>query len=202
MRFLVLAICLLFPVSAAWAADEPLFSDPSAPRLTAKAASNTIFSELRLGTFGHNFTSTFESGSVDVNGELLFAKPLTSTDPWIDALLPRPHLGATINTGDKTSHAYAGLTWTVPLGERFFVEGSFGASINNGLDGPARRNPHLVQDRAPIGCNLLFRESASIGFNITQSWSVMGTFEHTSNAGLCDSNSGLSNAGVRFGYKF
>ncbi len=30
----------------------------------------------------------------------------------------------------------------------------------------------------------------------------MGTWEHTSNAGMCVANTGLTNAGVRFGYKF
>jgi len=53
-----------------------------------------------------------------------------------------------------------------------------------------------------LGCHVLFRESASLGFNLTESWRIMGTIEHNSNAGLCDFNRGLTNAGVRLGYKF
>ncbi|WP_081449527.1 acyloxyacyl hydrolase [Rhodomicrobium vannielii] len=30
----------------------------------------------------------------------------------------------------------------------------------------------------------------------------MATIDHMSNAGLCDTNRGLTNAGVRLGYKF
>jgi hypothetical protein len=53
-----------------------------------------------------------------------------------------------------------------------------------------------------LGCHVLFRESASIGFDVTETWRIMGTVEHHSNAGLCDENRGLTNAGVRIGYKF
>ncbi len=124
------------------AAEEPvLYATPEQAAPTV----GDIFSEFRLGGFAHQFSSSFENDTVDVNGELLFVKPLTSADPWIDALLPRPHIGATLNLGGKTSHAYAGLTWTVPLGEKLFVEGSFGASINNGIDGTARR-VHAVEE--------------------------------------------------------
>ena len=57
-------------------------------------------------------------------------------------------------------------------------------------------------DMNALGCHVLFHETATIGFNITENWRVMGTIEHSSNAGLCDFNRGLTNAGVRIGYKF
>jgi hypothetical protein len=54
----------------------------------------------------------------------------------------------------------------------------------------------------PLGCNVLFHEQASLGFNVTQNWRLIGTVEHSSNAGLCDFNRGLTDFGVRIGYKF
>jgi lipid A 3-O-deacylase len=195
--FLLLA-CSAFP---ALAEDLPVFANDKGPLLTPEAATQSIFSEFRIGGYAHNVGERFERGTFDINGEILFNKPLTATDPWIDALLPRPHIGATVNLAGKTSTAYAGLTWTFNLTDKVFVEGSFGASLNNGLTGIGRAQ-HVLEDRARVGCSLLFRESASIGYNITENMSIMGTFEHHSNANLCDANGGLTNLGLRFGYKF
>ena len=36
-----------------------------------------------------------------------------------------------------------------------------------------------------LGCHVLFHESATIGFNVTENWRVMGSIEHSSNAGAC-----------------
>jgi lipid A 3-O-deacylase len=201
MRLPALALVLAAALSPASAEEQPVFVDGKGPTLTPETAMPSIFSEFRLGGFAHNIDGSSETGSFDINGEILFNKPLTSSDPWIDALLPRPHVGATVNLDGKTSAAYAGLTWTFDVTDRLFVEGSFGASINNGITGPASAR-HVLEDRARVGCSLLFRESASIGFNITDSMSIMGTIEHHSNADLCDANGGLTNFGLRFGYKF
>ncbi len=152
-----------------------------------------ILHELRLGLFAHDPGSP-EQGSVDVNGEVLFAKPFSRTD-WLDSLIPRPHLGATVNTGGATSSVYTGFTWQIPLGDTFFVEGSLGAALHNGSeDGSVDQNA--------LGCSPLFRESASAGFRLDRQWTVMATIEHLSNAGLCDENRGLTNMGVRAGYRF
>ena len=35
-----------------------------------------------------------------------------------------------------------------------------------------------------------------------ESWSLMATIEHYSNAGLCEHNRGMTNFGVRLGYRF
>jgi lipid A 3-O-deacylase len=201
MRLRLIAFLLAAAALPARAEEPPVFVDGGKSTLTPETAIPSIFSEFRLGGFAHNIDGKLENGTIDLNAEVLFVKPLTSADPWIDALLPRPHLGATINLEGKTSAAYAGLTWTFNLTEKLFVEGSLGGSINNGLTGPGRAQ-HVLEDRARVGCSLLFRESASIGYNITESMSVMGTFEHHSNANLCDANGGLTNIGLRFGYKF
>jgi lipid A 3-O-deacylase len=137
MRVVLGAFLGLLSAFSANAADDPVFRSAAQPTLSPESGLNSIVSEFRLGVFGHSYFSDNEQNSIDINGELLFAKPFTSTDPWIDALLPRPHIGATINTEGLTSMGYAGFTWTLPLGERVFVEGTLGASINNGVTGPA-----------------------------------------------------------------
>ena len=41
-----------------------------------------------------------------------------------------------------------------------------------------------------------------MGVNVTETATALLTYEHTSNADLCDSNSGYSNFGLRIGMKF
>jgi lipid A 3-O-deacylase len=137
------------------------------------------------------------SRGIDVNAEVLF-NPFDLGDLSFLGEF-RPHIGATINTGALESMIYAGLSWTFhPFDGPVFIEASLGGSINNGATigavAPARN----------LGCNILFRESVSLGFDITENASVMLTAEHASHAGLCSvaANEGLSNLGIRFGYSF
>jgi hypothetical protein len=165
-----------------------------APNNTPSAA--YPISEVRLGGLVHDPLSP-EAGSVDLSGEVLFVKPFASQDPLWNALLPRPDIGGTANFAGKTSEAYAGFAWDYDVTSRVFVEGGLGGSVNDahtGLNVPPGYNA--------MGCNESFRESASLGFRLTQNWSVMGTVEHMSNAGLCPPNRGLTNFGARIGYAF
>jgi len=153
-------------------------------------------SEVRVGGLIHDPLSP-ERGGVDLSGEVLFNKPFTSADPLWNALLPRPDVGGTANFRGKTSEAYAGLAWDYDVTQRVFVEGGFGGSINDAHTGAIV--PPGYND---MGCNESFRESASLGYRLTQNWSVMGTVEHMSNAGFCPPNRGLTNFGARVGYAF
>lgn len=151
-------------------------------------------SELRFGVFDHDRWSP-EGDSVDLNAEVLFAKPVSVKDPLWALLIPRPHVGGTLNTAGRTSHMYAGFTWGADIYKGLFVEASFGGAVHNGSSrGGLKQNA--------LGCHVLFRESGSIGYKINQAWSVMATVEHLSNAGLCDQNRGLTNIGARVGYSF
>jgi lipid A 3-O-deacylase len=88
------------------------------------------FWEVRVGATAHDPWSP-ERGSADFNGELLVGRIFTKPDAWI----PRFHLGASINTGGKTSYGYAGFTWTFDLVDSVFIEGSFGGAVHNGSTG-------------------------------------------------------------------
>lgn len=180
----ILIIALLWQ-SAAHAADDP-----------ARAASTPSFiSELRLGILAHDPLSP-ESGTADFHGQVLFARPTFAAG--IPALaVPRPHLGGALNSSDKTSHLHAGLTWTFDITKTVFVEIGLGGALHSGKTAniaPAGRNA--------LGCPAHFRESLGVGYRIDANWSLIGTLEHLSNAGLCKHNRGLTNIGVSLGYQF
>jgi len=108
-----------------------------------------------------------------------------------------PNVGATINFGGLESMVYGGMVWHVPVAATpFFTEAALGAALHNGaLSGataPARN----------LGCSLLFHEQVSLGANLSPTTSVMLTAEHASSANLCLPNEGLTNIGVRVGFKF
>jgi lipid A 3-O-deacylase len=106
-------------------------------------------------------------------------------------------LGAMVNTRGDTSEVYLGAAWTLPLFNVLFVEGTFGGAYH---DGPlTSQGPDY---RSAYGCRLNFHESASVGAALGEHWRIMATVEHMSNALLCQPNAGLTDYGVRLGYKF
>ncbi|HLW92541.1 MAG TPA: acyloxyacyl hydrolase [Roseiarcus sp.] len=152
--------------------------------------------EVRGGVYDHDPLSP-ERGSVDINGEILAPKLWEGTDPFWSMFIPHPDLGATVNTAGKTSNLYGGAAWNFDITQRFFLSSDFGLGVNDGKTG-ANVPPHWNE----IGCNWWFHESESVGYRLTDAWSVMGTVEHSSNAGFCKQNRGLTNFGVRLGYRF
>jgi hypothetical protein len=120
---------------------------------------------------------------------------------WANTLLrPRVHVGGNLAAGDDPiNQVYAGLTWHFPFLERYFFEGSFGGTWHNGpLESPG--------DGLDLGCEFLFRESIALGMEFGQRWRVLASADHSSHADLCKDgragNSGITHAGVYFGYLF
>ena len=131
----------------------------------------------------------------DANVELLFT-PLDLGGWWAGEF--RPHVGATVNFGGLESQVYAGLSWTWNVFDGpVFVEGSLGGALHNGA------STGVTYPARNLGCPVMFRESVSVGYDITEQASIMATFEHSSHAGLCgEHNEGISNLGLRVGWKF
>jgi hypothetical protein len=153
-------------------------------------------SEVRGGLFYHGY-DTPEHGEIDLNAELLSPRIVeTSTGFW-NYLIPRLHLGGNLNTSGRTSDVYTGLTWTFPIYQRVFGEITLGGSYNDG-------HTEFVPPKgfSAVGCHLMFRESASLGYRLSEHWSVMATAEHISNDHLCARNAGMTNFGGRLGYVF
>lgn len=176
-------------------------AEPALPPADPPPVSSVgFFEEVRLGGLAHGFGNP-ERGTWDVNAEVLSRRfdLVPTTDPFWKALAPRLHLGASINTGGRTSQGYVGLTWIYDVTRRLFVEGSVGGAVNDGRTGYEGVTPF---NRAKLGCHVLFRESASVGYRLTESWSVMATLDHVSNGTLCGLNRGLNTVGLRLGYRF
>jgi Lipid A 3-O-deacylase (PagL). len=155
-----------------------------------------LLDEIRGGVLAHSPGNT-ESGTVDLAVELLSDHlPVATGNGLLDFVLsPRLHAGAVVSTAGETSYVYAGLTWDFAITDSLFIETAFGGALNNGVDGE--------RGRIEMGCVATFRSAAGVGYRFDDSWSIIAGVEHLSHAGLCgDDNEGLTNVGVRVGYRF
>jgi hypothetical protein len=157
-----------------------------------------IVQELRLGAFYHNWIDD-ESSPVDLSIETL-SSPLpwaSFSNPYVNWFLsPHINFGAMINTGGKTSYAFGGFNWRVPIYGPVFFEGEFGGAVNDAV-----REPTF--GRVDMGCAVTFRESGGFGAQLTPNADVILSIEHISHANLCGPiNPGITDIGFRVGYKF
>ena len=163
-----------------------------------------LVDEVKIGALAHDvgfLTHHVENGA-DVNLEILFVSP--------DLLRligsPRPHIGADINTAGNTSDGYFGLTWGWTLmpslfgAGAVFANGSLGGAVQDGLTGTNTTVP--PPGRKLLGSQVLFRESAELGYQITPIVSISAILDHISNANLAPRNAGITSAGARLGFKF
>ncbi|ACM36363.1 MULTISPECIES: acyloxyacyl hydrolase [Rhizobium/Agrobacterium group] len=159
-------------------------------------AGDTVFDELRFGAVtsiqGH------EHGGAGEVTMLFDPFSRDSASGFLDSLArPRVHVGGEIGGDSLNNQIYAGFSWTTDIfSSKTFIEAGFGGVIHDGaIDEQHRNGPDL-------GCRVLFREYAALGYRINKTWSIMGQIEHASNADLCDPNDGMTRAGVMVGYKF
>jgi cob(I)alamin adenosyltransferase len=151
--------------------------------------------EVRAGAFKQAIDDAHGEGTGAMNLEILGGRFAGGYENSIlnFFLTPRPHIGTTIAFG-KTDEFYFGVTWDARLIGNTFFETSFGGAAHDG--------PLHELEISSYGCQVNFRESASLGLALSPDWRLMGTVDHMSNAGLCGNNRGLTNAGVRLGIKF
>src|SRR5690606_10009999 len=121
----------------------------------------------------------YEKG-YDINAEFLWLSPQFTFFEYIFS--PRPHLGASVNTDKGTDQFYLGLTWRVDFLKLLFVEGSLGGEAHNG------KLTHKSDHKQALGCRFLFRESVSVGMQITEAHSLSLMLDHASNAGISSHN--------------
>ena len=77
-----------------------------------------------------------------------------------------------------------------------FVEGSFGGAIHDGKLDSYRFNCKS------LGSRVLFRISESVGYQFNEHHSLAVMLNHISNAGLANTNEGMDNVGIRYGFRF
>jgi hypothetical protein len=195
------AVVLAVVLSGYKAAATDL-APPSQPAMNSPATSSLVFGpptlyhperfEIRGGVFAHAIGSP-EAGSADINAELV--APRFFTIPGLpDYLTPRLHIGGMGNLAGRTSYVYAGGLWTFNLTPRWFAEGFFGGIVHNG------ELSDVSTTMNGLGCRWAFHSGGSIGYRLNDRWSVLGTFDHLSNATLCTNNKGINDFGLRLGY--
>jgi lipid A 3-O-deacylase len=150
--------------------------------------------EVDIGILAHDVPigDDHREEGADINGEVLFVSPALLAPIWS----PRPHIGVTVNTIGKNSWAYAGLTWTVPIGEMFFGNLGLGGAIHDGPDSSVAR------DHIGLGTRVLFHESVELGYRFMPAWNAGVYIEHVSNADLGSHNPGITDLGLRLGHSF
>lgn len=163
-----------------------------------------IVDELRFGVHAHDVDYAalpFRVGHwtlnqlEDVSFDVLFVSPDMDVFRWIGA--PRPELGATINLDGQESLAHLGLTWQLPIFDTpIYLEGTFGAAAHTGY------NLNAPPGFKNFGCSINFYERYGIGARLGDHATATLTYEHSSNNGWCAANDGLSNFGLRVGWKF
>lgn len=178
---------ILAAVSTAEAAD---LGGPEAGQAD-RAGAFRLLDEIRGSVLAHDITGG-EAG-VGLGAEVLTSGiPVGSGNALIDAVFgPRVHLGGVAAIDTDPNYLYAGFTWTVPVGETFFLEASLGAAINDGGGDGALR------------CDWSFREKAAVGMALDANWRILAGVEHLSHGGLCgDANPGLTSVSASVGYRF
>ena len=161
------------------------------------ACAGGLAEEVRFGVYDQNIEPaghSYENG-LAINGEVLFSRIFAPSGSQLaDAVLGfRPVIGGTYSMQRDTDKLYAGLSWTIPLVAGLFVESNLGAALHDGaLDDP---------NGAHYGCHVNFWESVSAGYDIDAHWRLLLTADHFSNADLCAANRGLTQGGVRLGYR-
>ncbi len=168
----------------------------------AGAQTEKALDEVRVGVFGQSWggPGSDKEQTPSVNIEALFRSPR-----FLSVIgAPRPNLGATIAADfDATHQFYGGLEWDVSLGGKFFAAAGAGLAVHTG---ETKFDPVADAARAAdtvfLGCRVLFRVSADVGYAVTERARLSLHVDHLSNAGICFPNEGLDNAGIRLGYRF
>ena len=158
--------------------------------------SGGFISEIKIGALAQDqgpFSSNKEDG-VTAHVELRFVSP--DILKFIGA--PYPHIGADINTSGNTNSVWLGVVWEWEVWKKFFVGWSMGGAYH---DGETDKNSAPL-DRKELGCNPLFRLGINVGWRFDKNHSIDLLMDHISNAKACDTNEGLENVGVRYGYRF
>jgi lipid A 3-O-deacylase len=171
---------------------------------TRAAAQANLVDEVKVGALSHDvgFLTHHVEGGADINLEVLFVSP----DLLSLIGSPRPHIGADVNTAGNTSDGYFGLTWGWTLlpslfgGGAVFANGSLGGAVQDGFTGT--KASVAPPGRKLLGSEVLFRESAELGYQITPIVSISAILDHISNANLAPRNAGITSAGARLGFKF
>ena len=167
-------------------------------RVFAGDSSFPWLDEVRVGV------TSSASNELSASGELqaLFspltpiANPYNQNLAWLFS--PRPLIGASISLEGKTSQAYAGLAWNLPISGPYFIEVSVGGLVHD-----QDLNQTYSDRPSPLTTRFLFREAIAIGYEINANWRVSAFAGITGRIGnLGYRNEGVNHFGLLLGKKF
>ena len=160
------------------------------------ARAERLVQELKFGVLAHDVPDLWagfqvETDAPDINIEAIFARYV----PLLGGRI-HPAIGASINTGGGTSHAYIDARWQFETQSGLFVALGIGAAIHDGETGPKSANMKA------LGSRVLFHFPFEVGLRLDPARSLSVYFEHISNGYTQDFNEGLDRIGVRYGHRF
>lgn len=153
--------------------------------------SNTKAQEFKIGITQHDFDTKLNH-RVEKGQNIIIEYLIDKLDNYLRAY---PHIGASINSKGYTSNLYTGLTWQADFDNALLLEVSLGISVNNA-------EKKISKKRRALGSNLLFRESFSVGYKLSKIHSISVMIDHISSDDITKPNPGLTDIGIRYGYKF
>jgi lipid A 3-O-deacylase len=187
------------PVMSPAAPPKPAPTAKSRPGAVTKNESRDsggFISEIKIGALAHDqgpFSSNKEDG-IDAHVELRFVSP----DILKHIGAPYPHIGADINTSGNTNSVWLGVVWEKQFWKGLFAGFSIGGAYHDGETDQGEGQ----EDEKELGCTPLFRLGLNLGWRFDKHHSIDVLLDHLSNAKICDTNEGLENIGVRYGYRF
>ncbi len=160
------------------------------------ARADALISEIKTGVLAHDVPDLWsgfqlETNSPDINLEVIFARYV----PFLGGRI-HPALGASINTGGGTSHAYLDARWQIEGSSGLFLALGIGAAIYDGETYASE------PDMKALGSRMLFHYHIEIGLRFDAHNPLSAHFEHISNGCTQDFNEGLDRIGIRYGHRF
>ncbi len=144
--------------------------------------------------------------SIAVNAEIIFDEP--EFLKW--ALTPQPYINGTLNLEGETSYGGAGLLWRQTFGEKTYGDFSFGlvahtGNTNSDIDDELSLLEFLEVTSSEIsfGSRILFRQQLTLGYRVSDKWSLEIFGEHLSNGQILSSiNEGVDILGLKAARRF
>jgi lipid A 3-O-deacylase len=173
--------------------------------IAAAPAAVAQVDSVRVGVMAHNICvadckNANKESPVNIEGEVRFASPDFLKVIWS----PHPYVMASVNTGGDTSFIAAGLEYDWQFAKGWHFEPGFGYSIHDGAlnNKYANGTPQAAayfNDHVLLGSRDLFRTNLSLTWDISDTWSMQGVYEHLSHGQILGHgrNQGLDEAGLR-----
>jgi lipid A 3-O-deacylase len=181
----------------------------AAAMVIAPAAAAQVDS-VRIGVMDHNICVTDcknadKEDGVNINGEIRFASP-----EFLSVILsPHPYVMVSANTDGATSYAGVGLEYDWEFAPGWHFEPGFGYVVHDGeVNNPYASGTQAAVDFSSnhvlLGSRDLFRTSLALTWDVTDTISVQGIYEHLSHGQILGSgrNQGMDEVGVRLVWNF